>query len=256
MKINEMGSFCHSRGTKLMSFTLIELLVVIAIIAILAAMLLPALSAARERARNSTCIGKLKQIGTAMQMYAGDNVSYLPVNNFRSGCTCKKCVIVSGNTFAGNDVPAMLMNQGYFGHATNNTAGESEEQDQINNFRCPSDTVWYTKDEAGSYWMFISQAGTCGKWSFSESQPACDRIIVGRHNPEASVCFDSIPTKGTSTKSGAAVDFIHPKSMNIIRLGGHVNSFIFPNIDTLKKTAAGPYIPKTVEAEIADNYGN
>ena len=66
-------------------FTLIELLVVIAIIAILAAMLLPALASAKERAKRIQCLNSLKQIGVALQIYVGDSSGKYPYLCWKTG---------------------------------------------------------------------------------------------------------------------------------------------------------------------------
>ncbi len=231
-------------------FTLIELLVVIAIIAILAAMLLPALSAARERARSASCMNKLKSIGLACFMYGDSNNSWLPVKYLRSNCTCGLCAYVVGNAYSGmasnggTSSPALLIYGGCFGDGTSSNLTEEQV------YRCPSDTQYFPESAMISYSFTIVNHGAHN--ALGSSFPLANRALIGRDNPDHTIVMDAGPFKGVTKP--AAPKMIHPNQGNTLRMGGQVQSVIYKESQA-NAWGIEKFIINVIEPENKENYG-
>ena len=125
-RLNHPGKSSHG-------FTLIELLVVIAIIAILAALLLPALSSAKGKAQTIGCLSNYRQLQLAWQMYVGDYADNMPVNDVfnlsmnRAGLISSTKSWMSGNAFT--DIDATSIQRGIL----------FPYNQSVNIYKCPSD---------------------------------------------------------------------------------------------------------------------
>jgi prepilin-type N-terminal cleavage/methylation domain-containing protein/prepilin-type processing-associated H-X9-DG protein len=199
-------------GNRRDAFTLIELLVVIAIIAVLASLLLPALSRSKDQARNAVCVSQLWQLGVATRVYAGDNNNVMPSAE----------LLPTSPVNPTNPLPRICdvlgPDVGKSGAGTNSPLV----------FKCPADTEKRFETEGSSY-----------EWNIELNGHRMDETT------KANIMFDFIgigpngqtnSTNGTITLSFPPAttplfmdyDDFHPRSLasgkNVVFMDGHVTA--------------------------------
>ncbi len=170
-------------------FTLIELLVVIAIIGVLAGILLPVLSRARESSRRTQCMSNIKQIGMGLIMYANENSDTFPSDTAYSGAS-----------------PAMRgLNLLYDTYVSDSKF-----------FNCPSDTTVTVATNAG---MSTSTSGGTEAFTSTQSSYGYDSSHTHTDAADVAILADRPPATPSATASTANHN---GRGQNVVYVDGHV----------------------------------
>ena len=197
-------------------FTLIELLVVIAIIAILAAMLLPALGKAREKARTTSCLNNLKQQGLTELMYISDNDDYICPSSVEGNKNWMRVQLPSmgGNpdnwicpsgqakttsTIKPGDWPELKKQFRAFSYTRNSTVGGS----------APYTTNEYVNDRKYQTWK----------------TPDITVVIFDSNCASGAVRWDSITFANSEKTEYKNIQYPHNGMINVLMLPGHAASY-------------------------------